>query len=242
MKQLTRRYDLLIGKILHLTNKSSKNRTYVPKTEHLNINSPFLQTMKISEIALEIIELLLKERKECYLREIAAKTNNSTSSISRQLNVLKNNNILVERKFGKELLYFLNLSSNTSLKLCELIEAQKLEKFYKKNVEMKIILQDLLKNIKGENIENVTVFGSVAKEKYTKESDIDLLIITNKKRDFAPEIRKIHAEYGRHISIVALTKKEFRKRKYEPVIKEIIKNHLVLFGYEYFIQEVFLDE
>lgn len=197
--------------------------------------------MKISKITLEIIHLLLRERKECYLREIAKKTNYSTSSISRQLNMLKNSGILIERKSGKELMYSLNFKNNITLKLCELVEAQRLEKFYGIHREMKIILKDFLEKIKDENLVNVTVFGSIAKEKYTKESDVDILVITNRKRDFAKEIRKIYTEYGKNLSVINMTKKEFKKKKCEPIIKEIIKDNLVLFGCEYFIREVMLD-
>jgi len=198
--------------------------------------------MKISKIALEIIEVLLNERKECYLREIAKKTNNSTSSISRQLKLLKNNNVLIERKLGKELMYSLHSKNWIALKLCELIEIQKLEKFYNKNPEIKLILEDFLGNIKDENLVSIATFGSVAKEKYTKESDIDLFVITNKTRDFGREIKKNYAEYGKNISIVNLTRKELKEKENEPLIKEIIKNHLVLFGYEYFVQKVILNE
>lgn len=139
-------------------------------------------------------------------------------------------------------MYSLNSKNRGTLKLCEFIETQKLEKFYSENTEMKIILEDFLEQIKNNELVNVTVFGSVAKENYTKESDIDTLIITNKKRDFAKEIKNIHAEYGRELSIVNLTKKELKEKKSEPLIKEIIKDHLVLFGYEYFIQKVVLSE
>ena len=179
--------------------------------------------MKISNIALEIIELLLNEGKECYLREIARKTDNSTSSISRQLNLLKSNKIITERKSGKELMYSLNFKNNFALKLCELIEIQKLEKFYEKNAEIKIILQDFLDKIKDENTTNVTIFGSIAKGKYTKESDIDILIISNEKRDFVKEIREINAEYGREISVVNLAKKELKKSR-SSVLG--VRNHL----------------
>ncbi len=198
--------------------------------------------MGISEIALEIIGLLLNEGKECYLREIAKKTNNSTSSISRQLKLLKNNNILTERKAGKELMYYLNTKNQSTLKLGEFVETQKSEKFFSRNPEIRIIIKDFLKQIKNEDIVNITIFGSVAKEKYTKESDIDFLIITNKKRDFGKETRRIYAEYGRNISVVNLTRKELKDRNSEALVKEIIQNHLVLFGYEYFMQKVMLDE
>lgn len=139
-------------------------------------------------------------------------------------------------------MYSLNLKNNIVLKLCELTEAQKLERFYSRNSEMEIILKDFLKKIKDEDLVNVTVFGSVAKEKYTKESDIDILVITNKKKDFSSELRKIHAEYGKNISVINLTKKEFKERRTEPIIKEIIKNHLILSGYEYFISEALTNE
>lgn len=198
--------------------------------------------MKISNIALDIVELLLNERKECYLREIAKKTNNSTSSISRQLKILRDNKIINEKRLGKELLYSLNFQNNTALKFCELTETQKLEKFYKKYYEIKIILKDFLTQIRNEHLANATVFGSVAKEEFGKQSDIDILIITDKKQDYAPVIRKIYAEYGMDLSIVNLVKKDLLEKKHEPLIKQIIKNHLIIFGYEYLIREVIAYE
>lgn len=198
--------------------------------------------MKMNKTSLKIIELFLIERKECYLREIAKKTNKSTSTTSRQLNLLKNDGILNEKRVGKELFYSLNLKNNSALKLCELVEIQKLESFYKRNSEMKIILEDFLNKIKDENLVSAAVFGSVANESYAKDSDIDLILITNKRKEFTEEIRNIHAEYGRDLSIVSMTKKEFREKKSEPLVREVIRNHLILYGYEHFVREVFVDE
>jgi len=197
--------------------------------------------MNITKITLQIIELLLKDGKECYLREIAKKIKKSTSSVSRNLNFLKKEGIIKERRFGRELMYSLNLKNNITLRLCELSETQKLDKFYRKNKEMNIVLEDFLEKIKKHDVINITVFGSVAKGRYSKKSDIDLLIVTNEKRSFSTEIRDIYSEYGKNVSVINLTKRELKEKKSEQLIKEIVGNHLILLGYEYFISEVLTE-
>lgn len=43
---------------------------------------------------------------------------------------------------------------------------------------------------------------------------------------------------NRTLTVINLTKKELKEKKQEDLIKQIIKNHLVLFGYEYFVEEL----
>lgn len=198
--------------------------------------------MVINKIAFQIIALLLQQRKLCYLREIAKKTQNSTSSVSRQLDCLKKEHVIKEQALGKGLFYALNFQNDLAQKYCEIVEIQKRDNFVQKYKVLKLIMDDVLKDIQNECLVNITIFGSVAKEQARKESDIDLLIITTKKQEYPSVIRKIHAEYGKMLSIISFTEKELQQRMNEPLIQQIIKDHIVFFGFDYFVAEVLVYE
>lgn len=198
--------------------------------------------MVINKIAFQIIALLLQQRKPCYLREIAKKTQNSTSSVSRQLDCLKKEHVIKEQALGKGLFYALNFQNDLAQKYCEIVEIQKRDNFVQKYKGLKLIMDDVLKDIQNECLVNITIFGSVAKEQARKESDIDLLIITTKKQEYPSVIRKIHAEYGKMLSIISFTEKELQQRMNEPLIQQIIKDHIVFFGFDYFVAEVLVYE
>ena len=83
------------------------------------------------------------------------------------------------------------------------------------------------------------LFGSYAKGTATKESDIDILIVCKKKAEITRAIREIHAKYGKEIVPILITPIEFKKQKEKPIIKEVIKYHYILYGFEEFIEKVY---
>ncbi len=122
-------------------------------------------------------------------------------------------------------------------------EVNQTQEFYQKNKETKLLLEDFIKNLKTQLKENlifIALFGSYAKETQTKESDIDIIILTKKKTDITSTIREIHAKYGKEITPIIMTPKEIQQQKDKPIIKEIIKYHKILYGYEQFIQNTYL--
>jgi len=78
-----------------------------------------------SAITLDIIKFLLKIDRESYLREIARGVNKSSSVVSRHLKLLSKNNILLERRFGKELIFSFNHKNIVTKKLIELVKVIK---------------------------------------------------------------------------------------------------------------------
>ena len=100
------------------------------------------------------------------------------------------------------------------------------------------MFHDFLKEL-PKTVISVALFGSYAKETFTRESDIDLIIITTAKEDLAPVFRKIQKLHGKQLSPLLFTVEEFQQRKNETVIKEIIKNHIILQGAAQFLREVY---
>ena len=114
------------------------------------------------------------------------------------------------------------------------------EKMVNSNKELKLILEDFVKSAESQiDIASIVLFGSYAKGSATKESDIDVLLISREKEGIDKVTKEIHAKYGKEISIVLMAPKDFKKQKDNALIKEIINSHYILYGIEKFVNLVF---
>ena len=173
---------------------------------------------KRNNLEMDIIELLLKA--DNHVRGIAKKLNESHSTILRKLDNLKKENVIDSRKEGKNKIFYLkkNLVSRTYILQAEL---HKLTKLLRQNPELSIIFEEVLKK-SDEKL--VVLFGSYAKGLAKKDSDIDIYIET-KSRNVKKTIEEIHSKIN--VKIGAFDTKS-------PLIKEIIKDHVILRGIEVF--------
>src|SRR3989344_2634706 len=171
---------------------------------------------------LEIILILL--RNKSHLREIARILGQSHSTISRKIINLLKENILDYKKEGKNKILFIknNLKSRNYVYSAEIY---KLSKLLKKHPELSIIFEDIKKNFdKG----MIVLFGSYAKGISKLNSDIDIYLETNdtKIKDKVKDINsKLSIKIGRFDTKSLL-------------IKEIIKNHIIIRGLEDFYERV----
>jgi predicted nucleotidyltransferase len=154
------------------------------------------------------------------------------------VNRLVKDKVILTKKVGKAIVCSLNPANDLTIALLHLNEVNKKENFYKKNKQIKLILEDFLNLVISEKLAFIVLFGSYAKETATKESDIDILIVADKKLEIAKIIRNIHAKYGKEIVSVLMSPKEFDEQKEKPVIKEIIKYHYILYGFERFLTKI----
>jgi len=191
-------------------------------------------------LELKIIDLMSRNpEKRFTINEIAKTLNETYSFVNRVVNKLIKDKVIIKEKIGKACLCSLNLKSDKAIALLHLNEVNKTEEFYKKNKEMKLILEDFIEKLKTkfkENIISVVLFGSYAKGTATKESDIDILIICKKKIEITSIIRETYAQYEKEIVSILMSLTEFKKQKEKPIIKEIVRYHYILFGFEEFIK------
>ncbi|MBU0457808.1 MAG: nucleotidyltransferase domain-containing protein [Nanoarchaeota archaeon] len=169
---------------------------------------------------LDIIELLLK--KEDYVRGIAKKLNESHSTISRKLINLKKENVVDSRNEGKNKIFFLkkNIISRNYILQTEL---HKLTKLLRQHPELSIIFEEILKKT-DEKL--VVLFGSYVKGLAKKDSDIDIYI-ESKSRTVKKIIEEIHSKIN--VKIGPFDNKSL-------LIKEIIKDHIIIRGIEMFYE------
>ena len=153
-----------------------------------------------------------------YLREIAKLANLPLKTCQDVLVNLEKEKILKSKTEGKNKYFSLNLD-NINVK-SELVKAEiyKTELLLEKYSEFKTFLKAIDTNF------IIILFGSFAKLKADKNSDVDLFIVTNKKEKLPYYLlpHKIHEN--------ALKEESFRKSltEKEPLIKEIESNHIIL--------------
>lgn len=178
----------------------------------------------------QIIEQLTGNYKqEIYGRELIGRVSMSQKGIALALKELEKQSILKSKKKGSIKLYSLNLSYPHIKDIIYITETMKKIKFLSKNRKIAHIFKDDSR-IAG-------IFGSYAKKTHKPESDIDIFIIGKKqKQDYSKKGRA----FDLNISIKYFTQREFKNLLNEKnnLLKEIVKNHILLFGIEEFINTV----
>jgi predicted nucleotidyltransferase len=155
---------------------------------------------------------------EYYEREVARKTGVSRGSAHGILLALAKVDFLTREEKGRMLIYKLNLNEPTVKQLKITVNTFALKK--------------LVNNLKHDS-RKIMLFGSCAQGTDTKESDIDLLIITNEKE----QVRKIINVFGRkqqrQLAPIIVDMTEFIKlKKEDKSLYENIERGVVLWEAE----------
>lgn len=121
----------------------------------------------------------------------------------------------------------INYQNNLSQILLQLINTIKLE-------VLPFARKSAIKETINETLPTLAIlFGSNAKSTFKKESDIDLLLIYNKKPDDTKgKIKEISSRYGIKINPITITFQELDTR--EESLKHILKTGYPITGYTYF--------
>ncbi|MBU4241854.1 MAG: nucleotidyltransferase domain-containing protein, partial [Nanoarchaeota archaeon] len=161
--------------------------------------------------------------KDNYIRGIAKELNESHSTIFRKLNNLKKENIIDSRREGKNKIFFLKQNILSQSYILQ-VELHKLTKLLRHHPKLSIIFEEILKKTEEKLI---VLFGSYAKGLAKKDSDIDIYIET-KNRNVKKIVENIHSKINVKIGTFDIK---------SPLIKEIIKNHIIIKGIEVFYEK-----
>ena len=175
-----------------------------------------------NNLELDIILVLLRNKK--HLREIARILKESHSTILRKVNELVKENILDYKKEGKNKIFFIksNLKAKNYIYSAEI---HKLNKILKKYPKLSVIFEDIKNNFsKG----MIILFGSYAKETSKENSDIDIYLETNNNK-IKNKLKELNSKLS--IKIGKFDNKSL-------LIREIIKNHIIVRGLEDFYERV----
>ncbi len=168
---------------------------------------------------LEVIALYTNNYKlELYLRQIAKLAKLSLRTCQNALLNLEKEKILISKVEGKNKYFSLNLDNIQTKSYILQAEIQKLYNFLNHYSEFKIFLKSIHINIP------IIIFGSFAKFKADKNSDLDLLVLSKDKQKFPNHLLqyKIHQ--------INLSEDSFKKslNEKETIIQEIEENHIIL--------------
>ncbi len=169
----------------------------------------------------EIILLLIKSEK--HLRGMAKQLNESHSTVLRKSNRLVEENVLDYKTVGRNKVFFIKKNLQAKNYVFN-AERYKLIKTVKQYPELGIIIEDLIKKT---NEKLVILFGSYSKFTAKKDSDIDLYIETKSRRT-KEEVESVHSKVKVKIGNFDLN---------SSLIKEIIKDHVILKGVEDFYEK-----
>lgn len=183
----------------------------------------------------KILRLFYENKKSSlHLREIARKTKLYPNSITRFLNQLEKEGLLISEKDGNLKKYKIRKSE----KLNNIFASFDIERLNKLPSIRKRAIDYFLDKLQEKPV-MVVLFGSTAKETFRKDSDIDLLLIVNKKINVEEAKHHTDALTGIRISIFQISYKNFLKElklKEDHVIQSALNT-----GYPIYNQMLFYE-
>lgn len=175
-----------------------------------------------SRIKIKILRLLIRyENKEFSSRELAKLSNTSHTSVLRIINELEANNLVTKEFYSGA--HKIKVNKEGYL-------YKMLKEIFNKEINTKNELIRDIKDIIPKNIISALLYGSIIKQEENEKSDIDLLIITNKK--FKEQTNNIKAKYGNNLHVMQVTLNKFKKEAKRKVgyIQDILKNYILIKG------------
>ena len=173
---------------------------------------------KRNNLDLEIILLLIKQ--DYHIRGLAKALNESHSTVLRKLDRMFKEGAIDYKREGKNKIFFLKqnmISRNYVLQA----EAHKLNLLIRKYPELIVILEEISKKT---NERLIVLFGSYAKFRAKKDSDIDVYIETDDMHT-KKIVESVHSKINVKIGQFDLK---------SSLIKELIKDHVIIRGIEEF--------
>jgi len=171
--------------------------------------------------------LLSNYSEELIGRELDREIRLSQKGIALALNELEILGILKSKARGNQKLFYFNKENVNLLDYIHMLELQNKLDFMQKN--------RLLANLIKTDDRIIVIFGSYATGANKPDSDIDMLIVgKRRKNEFDAKT------FGLDISIKYIAEKEFTNllQNKNPLISEIVRNHIIISGFERFIPYV----
>ena len=198
--------------------------------------------VEISSLEGTIISAFFPEAEEMTIKEIQERVDYSYERINSALKSLAEKKIVVEKPRGKTLMYSLDLNNLYAETMG--FNAYALQReigFIKKH---KPIYRAIKKLIESPFIWGVILFGSYSKGTETKQSDVDIMCISNKVKETEQLVKSLKYESNVEFSPVVLLLHEFPNiKKDNLVLWNDLKIHGIVFkGDDTFYYWVYKDE
>lgn len=155
-----------------------------------------------------------------YVRELAGFIGEDPGNLSRELRKLEEEGLYVSSIRGREKFYSLN--KNYPL-------FRELKQILFKTAGVEGSLKDIVLKYKG--IALAFIYGSYAKNKEKKSSDIDLVVAGKFNRNnFTDDIRRLESKLNREIDFTAYGEEEFKKeaKKEGSFLNLVVKDKIII--------------
>jgi predicted nucleotidyltransferase len=187
-----------------------------------------MNNYNINQTTLKILALYRSNYTTAFhVREVAREIKVDVKAVQLQLRMLENVNVVLSIVKGRNKEYRLNLDNYLVKYYMILAETFASITYVGRNFEVKKLIGEAIDQLCG----CVVLFGSFAKGEMTLASDIDLLVISDRKPDIdaVVEMGKL---IGREINVKSITEGKFLEglMNGDPLIREIIANHITLKG------------
>ena len=190
------------------------------------------------ETELKVLSSFFPEGREVTLKQIKEKTGLSYEPIYRNIKELEKKKVILCKKFGKTLVYSLNFEKEEANTAFFFYSKKRLKEFSRKYS----VIFNALSRINNEGVDFLAVFGSYAKDNPTKKSDVDILCVSDNKKENEQELKSLRYATNLEFSPVVLSKSEFKKIKKENDVfwNDLVKFGIIFKGYELFYSEAYL--
>lgn len=193
---------------------------------------------KLSENELKALSSFFPEGKEITLKIVQERTKLSYEPVHRIIKQLVSKKLLIEKKFGKTLVYSLDFTKEKIRIAFILYVNEKKERFEEKHGN----IYRALSKLNEENIDFLAIFGSYAKGNSIKNSDVDVFCVSSNKTKIENEIKSLRYETNLEFAPVVISKTEFAKIKEEnkQFWDDLVDYGIIFKGYELFYYYAYL--
>ena len=184
--------------------------------------------VKISALEGTILAAFFPEAEEMTIKAIRERVDYSYERINSALKSLAEKNMVVEKQMGKTLVYSLNLINVyvEGMGYGAYMLQREIE-FIKKNGK---IFRAIKKIIESPFVWGVILFGSYSKGSETKNSDVDVICISNKRKETEHLVKSLRYETNVDFSPVVMPLNEFPNiKKDNPVLWQDLKKYGIVF-------------
>jgi len=187
----------------------------------------------------KILGIFLNEPfKEMHMREIARLSHVSLTNVEASLRSFVKEGLFKRRDISNMTFFRPDLENEHMLKILEVMELDKKNKFYQGNKKIARLLQEYAGKVVEQShgkIQSLILFGSVARGEWTNQSDIDILaVVSEKENDVTAVLNKCKVDVSPLLTInpVSTTVAKFvaGMRAKTEFYEQLWKDRIVLFN------------
>jgi predicted nucleotidyltransferase len=157
-----------------------------------------------------------------YTKEITRQTGIGVGTVNNFLRNIQKDNILIKEIVGNVHLYKLN----NELELVKHLKiVHTLLEFEQQRFTEYFLDEDTM-------ISSIVLYGSYANGENDSKSDIDLLLLVNKKRSYTTVLQTLEKKFHKQISLQQMTISEWQtlKKKDKIFYESLLEKHIILYG------------